>query len=225
MVEVRQTFRASRIGTIAGCYVTQGKVTRGSQVRIVRDGTVIHDGRIGTAAPFQGRRARGRGGLRVRRGPGELPGRPRGRRARGLRDPSGRARARDVGLRERAMPFVVLMRIHLHFPDNGSLKGKRKELLAARAPFHAGSGQRSQRSTTTTSGSAPRSPPAWWAARPRSWSARRTESSAIWRRDFPKLCGLSGDSCPSRTSTPDRVAGPILCLGKDSPRRGRTNPG
>ena len=31
------------------------------------------------------------------------------------------------------MPFVVLMRIHLHFPDNGSLKGKRKELLSARA--------------------------------------------------------------------------------------------
>ena len=31
------------------------------------------------------------------------------------------------------MPFVVLMRIHLHFPDNGSLKGKRKEILSARA--------------------------------------------------------------------------------------------
>jgi len=53
MVEVRQTFRASRIGTIAGCYVTQGKVTRGSQVRIVRDGTVIHDGRIGTLRRFK----------------------------------------------------------------------------------------------------------------------------------------------------------------------------
>jgi uncharacterized protein YlxP (DUF503 family) len=31
------------------------------------------------------------------------------------------------------MPFVVVMRIHLHFPDNGSLKGKRKEILSARA--------------------------------------------------------------------------------------------
>jgi translation initiation factor IF-2 len=53
MLEVRQTFRASRIGTIAGCYVTQGKVTRGAQVRIVRDGTVIHDGRIGTLRRFK----------------------------------------------------------------------------------------------------------------------------------------------------------------------------
>ncbi|HKE81210.1 MAG TPA: EF-Tu/IF-2/RF-3 family GTPase, partial [Solirubrobacteraceae bacterium] len=42
-VEVRQTFRASRVGTIAGCYVTDGHVRRGAKVRIVRDGTVIYD--------------------------------------------------------------------------------------------------------------------------------------------------------------------------------------
>jgi translation initiation factor IF-2 len=41
--EVRQLFRASRIGTIAGSFVTEGKVTRGARVRIVRDGTVIYD--------------------------------------------------------------------------------------------------------------------------------------------------------------------------------------
>jgi translation initiation factor IF-2 len=41
--EVRQLFRASRIGVIAGSYVTEGKVTRGARVRIVREGTVIHD--------------------------------------------------------------------------------------------------------------------------------------------------------------------------------------
>jgi translation initiation factor IF-2 len=52
-VEVRQTFRASRVGTIAGCMVTQGTVTRGAQVRIVRDGTIVHDGRIGTLKRFQ----------------------------------------------------------------------------------------------------------------------------------------------------------------------------
>ncbi|HEV2980335.1 MAG TPA: translation initiation factor IF-2, partial [Solirubrobacteraceae bacterium] len=39
--EVRQLFRASRIGTIAGSFVTEGKVTRGAHVRVVRDGTVI----------------------------------------------------------------------------------------------------------------------------------------------------------------------------------------
>ncbi|MFI5010257.1 MAG: translation initiation factor IF-2, partial [Solirubrobacterales bacterium] len=41
--EVRQLFRASRIGVIAGSYVTEGKVTRGSRVRVVREGTVIYD--------------------------------------------------------------------------------------------------------------------------------------------------------------------------------------
>jgi translation initiation factor IF-2 len=41
--EVRQLFKASRIGTIAGSIVTEGKITRGSRVRVVRDGTVIYD--------------------------------------------------------------------------------------------------------------------------------------------------------------------------------------
>ncbi|HUE25913.1 MAG TPA: translation initiation factor IF-2, partial [Solirubrobacteraceae bacterium] len=45
-VEVRQIFRASRVGTIAGCHVVDGKVTRGSKVRLVRDGTVVYDGEI-----------------------------------------------------------------------------------------------------------------------------------------------------------------------------------
>jgi translation initiation factor IF-2 len=44
--EVRQIFRASRVGTIAGSHVTEGKITRGSKVRLVRDGTVIWDGEI-----------------------------------------------------------------------------------------------------------------------------------------------------------------------------------
>jgi translation initiation factor IF-2 len=41
--EVRATFRASRLGTIAGCMVTTGVVRRGAQVRVVRDGTVIYE--------------------------------------------------------------------------------------------------------------------------------------------------------------------------------------
>ncbi len=41
--EVRQLFRASRIGVIAGCQVTEGKIVRGARVRVVRDGTVIYD--------------------------------------------------------------------------------------------------------------------------------------------------------------------------------------
>jgi translation initiation factor IF-2 len=51
-VEVRQTFRASRIGTIAGSYVTDGVVRRGSHVRVVRDGTVIYDTTIATLRRF-----------------------------------------------------------------------------------------------------------------------------------------------------------------------------
>ncbi len=51
-VEVRQTFRASRIGTIAGSFVTEGKVTRGAKVRIVRDGTVVNDTTIASLRRF-----------------------------------------------------------------------------------------------------------------------------------------------------------------------------
>ena len=51
-VEVRQIFRASRVGTIAGCHVTEGKITRGSKVRLVRDGTVVYDGEIQSLRRF-----------------------------------------------------------------------------------------------------------------------------------------------------------------------------
>ncbi len=51
-VEVRQLFRASRVGTIAGSYVTEGKVTRGAKVRLVRDGTIIYDGEIASLRRF-----------------------------------------------------------------------------------------------------------------------------------------------------------------------------
>ena len=50
---MRQTFRASRVGTIAGCYVTDGMIRRGAKVRLVRDGTVIYDGRIGSLKRFK----------------------------------------------------------------------------------------------------------------------------------------------------------------------------
>ena len=51
-VEVRETFRASKIGIIAGCMVTDGKVTRGAKVRVIRDGAVVHDGEIGSLRRF-----------------------------------------------------------------------------------------------------------------------------------------------------------------------------
>jgi translation initiation factor IF-2 len=50
--EVRQLFRASRIGTIAGSFVTEGKVTRGAKARVVREGTVIYDTTIASLRRF-----------------------------------------------------------------------------------------------------------------------------------------------------------------------------
>jgi translation initiation factor IF-2 len=50
--EVRQLFRASRVGTIAGAFVAEGKVTRGARVRVVRDGTVIYDTTIASLRRF-----------------------------------------------------------------------------------------------------------------------------------------------------------------------------
>jgi translation initiation factor IF-2 len=51
-VEIRQTFRASRVGVIAGSYVTEGKVRRGDRTRLVRDGTIVYDGTIGSLKRF-----------------------------------------------------------------------------------------------------------------------------------------------------------------------------
>ncbi|MFL5781811.1 MAG: translation initiation factor IF-2 [Thermoleophilaceae bacterium] len=51
--EVRATFKASRVGTIAGCYVTDGTLRRGADVRLVRDGAVVYTGRIGSLRRFQ----------------------------------------------------------------------------------------------------------------------------------------------------------------------------
>ena len=50
--EVRATFRASRVGTIAGCYVTDGTIRRGAKVRVVRDGTVVYDTTIDSLKRF-----------------------------------------------------------------------------------------------------------------------------------------------------------------------------
>ncbi len=51
--EVRQLFRVSRLGVIAGCYVTSGVVKRGAQVRVVRDGTVIYETSISQLKRFK----------------------------------------------------------------------------------------------------------------------------------------------------------------------------
>jgi translation initiation factor IF-2 len=51
--EVRQVFNISRLGTIAGSYVTSGRIVRGGQARLLRDGVVVHEGRIGSLRRFK----------------------------------------------------------------------------------------------------------------------------------------------------------------------------
>ncbi|MFO1363258.1 MAG: translation initiation factor IF-2 [Burkholderiales bacterium] len=53
LVEVRQVFRISKVGTVAGCYVTEGLVRRGSKVRVLRDNVVIHDGELDSLKRFK----------------------------------------------------------------------------------------------------------------------------------------------------------------------------
>lgn len=53
IAEVRDTFKVPKAGTIAGCYITEGELSRDDQVRIVRDGTVIYEGNIGSLRRFK----------------------------------------------------------------------------------------------------------------------------------------------------------------------------
>ena len=50
---VRQTFKVSGVGTVAGCYVTDGKIQRNAQVRLLRDNIVIHEGKIDSLKRFK----------------------------------------------------------------------------------------------------------------------------------------------------------------------------
>ena len=51
--EIRQIFKISRIGTVAGTYVQEGKITRNSKLRVIRDGTVIHEGDMKSLKRFK----------------------------------------------------------------------------------------------------------------------------------------------------------------------------
>ena len=52
-IEVRETFKVTKVGTIAGCMVLDGKVYRNSSIRIIRDGVVIHDGELASLKRFK----------------------------------------------------------------------------------------------------------------------------------------------------------------------------
>ncbi len=52
-VEIRAIFRIPKVGPVAGCYVTEGKITRQSKVRLLRDGAIIHEGRLSSLKHFK----------------------------------------------------------------------------------------------------------------------------------------------------------------------------
>jgi translation initiation factor IF-2 len=52
-VEVREVYKISKVGTVAGCYVLDGVVKRGSRVRVLRDNVVIHDGELDSLKRFK----------------------------------------------------------------------------------------------------------------------------------------------------------------------------
>ncbi|HET9684872.1 MAG TPA: translation initiation factor IF-2, partial [Gemmatimonadaceae bacterium] len=53
LVEVREVYRISKVGTVAGCYVLEGLVRRGAKIRVLRDNVVIHDGELDSLKRFK----------------------------------------------------------------------------------------------------------------------------------------------------------------------------
>ena len=51
--EVRETFRIPKVGTVAGCYVQDGKVSRESKIRLLRDNVVVHEGKVRSLRRFK----------------------------------------------------------------------------------------------------------------------------------------------------------------------------
>ena len=53
LVEVREVYRISKVGVVAGCYVLEGLVKRGAKIRVLRDHVVIHDGELDSLKRFK----------------------------------------------------------------------------------------------------------------------------------------------------------------------------
>jgi translation initiation factor IF-2 len=53
LVDIRQVFKISRVGVIAGCYVLEGLIRRGARIRLLRDNVVIHEGELSSLKRFK----------------------------------------------------------------------------------------------------------------------------------------------------------------------------
>jgi len=51
--EIREVYKITKVGTIAGCYVLDGKITRNNKVRVIRDGIVVYTGDLGSLKRFK----------------------------------------------------------------------------------------------------------------------------------------------------------------------------
>ncbi|MBQ7213352.1 MAG: translation initiation factor IF-2, partial [Bacteroidales bacterium] len=52
-LDIREVFKITKVGTVAGCIVREGKITRNTKVRVIRDGIVIHTGELGSLRRFK----------------------------------------------------------------------------------------------------------------------------------------------------------------------------
>ena len=52
-LEIRETFKITKVGTIAGCMVLDGKITRNTRIRLIRDGIVVYEGVLGSLKRFK----------------------------------------------------------------------------------------------------------------------------------------------------------------------------
>jgi len=53
LVEVREVYKISKVGTVAGCYVLEGVVKRGAKIRVLRENVVVHDGELDSLKRFK----------------------------------------------------------------------------------------------------------------------------------------------------------------------------
>ena len=115
--QILEIFNVSKVGKVAGCRVTDGKVERGANVRLIRDNVVIHEGKLSPAQALQGRRARGAGGPGMRHGVRELPGHARRRRDRVLSRGDGAAVAVSSISAVRRAPYLASCPLERHPPS------------------------------------------------------------------------------------------------------------
>lgn len=105
-VEVMETFKITKVGTVAGCLVREGKITRNTNIRVIRDGIVVYTGKLGSLKRFKDdvKEVTTRSGMRSEHR--ELQRCPRGRHYRGLR--AGRGEAQVDARSERYLSVTVI---------------------------------------------------------------------------------------------------------------------